>query len=77
MSLTQQDIVSIEEIFDKKLDERFPNLNQRLDKIMEVLDSIVGQLRDMQEEMTTLAHRSSDHEDRLGKIEEIHPGGHH
>jgi hypothetical protein len=37
------------------------------------MDEIMGELKAIREETSVLAYRSSNHEDRVTKLEEIHP----
>ena len=41
------------------------------------MDEVMGELKAIREEQTLLAHRLPDHEDRLEKLEKIHPDYRH
>ena len=78
--LTQKDLNQIESLverkLDEKLDEKFTENNKQFMTRSEMLgsfDEIMGELKTIREEMTMLTHRSSNHDDRLGKLEMIHP----
>jgi len=45
--------------------------------IFDKIDSVLKELVAMREELTIVTHRVSDHEDRLEKLEKIHPHGKH
>jgi len=70
--LTQKDIDQIENLIEKKLEE---NNKQFMTKseMLGSFDEIMGELKTIREEMAMLAHRSSNHEDKLVKLETIHP----
>jgi 3-dehydroquinate dehydratase len=76
MTLTQKDIELLEDSFATK-----EYLNQKLTELksdlLNKLDSILKEILASRDEQTILAHRVSNHEDRLEKLEEIHPQGKH
>lgn len=82
--LTQKDFHQIEAIVEEKLDQKLDEkLKERLrflptkEEFYEKMDEIMGELKAIREEMTILTYRSSDHEDRLEKLENIHPHSSH
>ena len=62
--------------FDKKLEEKF-RFYPTKDELFKRLDHIVGELDTIRTEHRLTAHSQEDQEDRLSKLEEIHPGGRH
>lgn len=76
--LTQKDIDLIEEIIEGKLEEKF---NEKLkglpskDEFYETTDKILGELKAIREEITTVTHRTSEHSDTLenheGRIKKL------
>ena len=57
---------------DRKFDEvgkRFDDMDKKLDKMMEHVVDIAGQFKKFDEERAVIAHRQSDHSDRIEKLE--------
>lgn len=84
MALTQKDFIQIRLIvengletkLDEKLEEKLRNLPTK-DEFFSKMDEVMGELKTIREEVEMVAHRSSNHEDRIVILEEIHPGGKH
>ncbi len=66
--LTQKDINELEKTFVTKLDLNRA-LSQLKSDIFDKLDAFVKEIRDSREERTIIAHKISDHEDRITKLE--------
>ena len=81
MPLNQDDIQKLKTVFATKGDlERFAtkeDLRSLKNDIFNKLDIVIKELVSIRQEIAALSHRSSDHEDRLASLEEIHPGGKH
>jgi hypothetical protein len=58
-------ITEVEEIFEKYQAQT----DKKLDKIITILDSVVGELQTTRQEQTATAHQLQDHEDRLTALE--------
>ena len=74
--LTKKDLDQIEDLIDKKLEERLAENNKQFmtrNEMLEFFDEIMGELKAIREEMTMSTHRVSNHEDRIEKLETIHP----
>lgn len=78
ISSTKQIITKIvEDVFDKKLDNRLDEINQRLEKLeenqsktLEILTDVMGELKASREEQQLLTHKVyHDHESRLETVE--------
>lgn len=72
MSLTQADLEEIRGLVREVIQEETHNLPTK-DEFFTKMDEVMGELKDARDEQTMLAGHSSDHEDRLTKLEEIHP----
>ncbi len=70
MALTEGDIDTIERVVDERLDLKFPNLSARVDKILELLQGLAGNVKNLEDEQATQSQQ-------LSRLQEIHPGGHH
>ncbi len=88
MAITQKDIAQLKFIFSTKddfeeLSEKFGELAKKIDLLptkddfFTKMDEVVGELETMRQEGTVGSHQISDHEDRIEKLEEIHPVGKH
>lgn len=67
MTLTETDLDEIGKIVDEKI-----GTHPKLDKIIETLDGIVGQLNALHEEKDILSQKVTDHEDRITALEGNH-----
>jgi len=76
MTLTQNDFDQIEELTEKVVEEKIKFLPTK-DELYGKLDSIVGELKTIREEIVLISHKSSDHEERINELELIHPAGKH
>ena len=52
-----------------EIDKRFDDMDKKLDKMMEHVVDIAGQFKKFDEERAVIAHRQSDHSDRIEKLE--------
>lgn len=77
MTLTEKDIDQIERIVDERLEQKFPNLSERIDKIWEMLVKFAGDLQTLTNEFKIMNHHFSGQEKRIDNIEKIHPRGQH
>lgn len=72
--LTEQDVDQIEQVVDRRLEEKFQMYSSR---IMNAISDVMGQLKAIRESLDIFAPKVYDHEERLEKLESIHPGGQH
>ncbi|MCX6725923.1 MAG: hypothetical protein NT052_01220 [Candidatus Shapirobacteria bacterium] len=72
MSLNQKDFDQIEELLDEKLEEKIKILPTK-DELFSKMDEVMGELKIIREEQTTLSYTVSNHENRLKNLEDIHP----
>jgi predicted nuclease with TOPRIM domain len=88
MALSKADLKSIRElveiVLDFKLDEKLEEkLDEKLahipnkNEFFEQMDRIMGELKDIREELTVLSGHSSEHSDRIETLEKIHPNYSH
>ena len=70
--LSSADIEYLKEVFATKAD-----LQQFKSDFFDKIDPVLKEIMDNREERTILAHRQSDHTDRIESLEEIHPKGKH
>lgn len=84
MALTKQDFNQLRVLIDERLDEKLDKkLDEKLkflptkDQFYTKMDEVMGELKTIREEQSLLSHRRSNHEDRIVKIEKIHPYGQH
>lgn len=70
--LTRKDLDQVEEIVDKKLDEKIKLLPSK-DEFFEKMDEVVGELKTIREEGEVVSERVSNHEDRITVLEKICP----
>jgi len=78
--LTKKDFIAIEEIVDRKLEEKFEEKLAFLptkDEFYTVMDKVMGELQAIRESNEMLNSRMGDHEDRICKLEDIHPQNSH
>jgi len=68
MALTVKDLEEIEKIVDEKIKERTSNLPTK-DEFFTRMDQLMGELKTIRESATILTGRSSDHEDRISRVE--------
>lgn len=71
--LTQKDFDGIEEIIDKKLEEKIKSLPTR-DEFFSKMDELMGELKAIREEQTVISgykDQLEDHEGRITKLEAI------
>ena len=47
------------------------------DEFYQMMDELMGELKAIREKQTLITHRSANHEDRLEKLEAIHPSYQH
>ena len=76
--LSEKDIDLIEEAIDRKLDEK---LDEKLvpfrSEIMNAISEVMGELKAIKENQEIGVGRRRDIENRVEKLERIHPGGRH
>ena len=70
--LSSADIEYLKEVFATKAD-----LQQFKSDFFDKIDPVLKEIVDSREERTILAHRQSDHTDRIEVLEKIHPQGKH
>jgi len=70
MTLTQKDFDQIEELTRGIVKEEIKNLPTK-EEFFSKMDEVVGELKTVREEQTTLSHQVSNHESRLKSLEEI------
>ena len=70
--LSSADIEYLKEVFATKED-----LQQFKSDFFDKIDPVLKEIMDNREERTILAHRQSDHTDRIEVLEKIHPQGKH
>ncbi len=64
-SILQDDLKSLE----KKFDQKFDGLEQKVDSVITQLTDIAGQFKKFDEEQTILSGHMSDRTDRIEKLE--------
>lgn len=74
--LNQRDIETIEGLLEEKLKESFRNYPTK-DEFFGSMDTLMGELKAIREEVTVVAGQLADYGDRLECLEEIHPQGKH
>lgn len=74
--LTQKDLDEIEGIIDEKLEEQLKLLPTK-DEFFSSMDEVMGELKTMREELAITNHHLKGHEDRIKKLETIHPDNRH
>ena len=90
MTLTKKDFEQIGVIVQAgviketiKLEEEIADLKEQIkllptkEEFFDRMDKVMHELAKMRDEQVVIAHRTSDHGDRLEKLEEIHPSGRH
>ena len=84
MALTKNDLSNLKKIIEFSIEEKVPQVIKRelshlptKDDFYKTMDKIMGELKTIREEQILLSHRTSDHEDRLEKLEKIHPSYQH
>ncbi len=88
MAITQEDITQLKFVFGTKddfeeLSEKFEELAKKIDLLptkddfFTKMDKVVDELETMRQESTVGSHQISDYEDRIEKLEKIHPSGQH
>lgn len=86
--LTKQDFKKIELLFEIKLDEKLEQkleekLNEKLgryptrDEFFKSMDMIMGELETIRNEQILITGSQTDNEERISKLEKIHPSGVH
>lgn len=70
--LTQRDIDQIENIVEEKVEEGVKHLPSR-DEFFEKMDEVMGELKTVREQQEIITGKTSNHEGRLEKLEELHP----
>jgi len=70
MALTQKDFDQVEKLTSEVVKEGIKNLPTK-EEFFSKMDEVVGELKTVREERTTLSHQVSNHEDRLKTIEGI------
>lgn len=60
----------LEDLFDKKFEEKFGTISQKLQTVDEKLDWLIGKYQSHDEEHILINGKLSDHSDRLETIEE-------
>jgi predicted nuclease with TOPRIM domain len=68
MTLTQTDLDEIEKIFDERIEERTKNLPTKKE-FYNKMDEVVGELKAIREELLSINHQLSNHEDRISNVE--------
>lgn len=66
--LTEPDVDQIEQIFERKLEEKFQKYSS---KILNAVSDIAGKLKTIHESLDILAPRVTDHEERIEKLEAV------
>lgn len=74
--LTQRDLNQIEQLIDEKLKEQTSHLPTK-DEFFAKMDEVVGQLQKIEQELTVVTYQTKGHDDRIVKLEKIHPNGQH
>jgi predicted nuclease with TOPRIM domain len=84
MVLTKADVVIIEDIVERKLEEKLEEkFDEKLkflptkDEFYTKMDEVMGELKAIREEQVIGSHQLGNHEDRLERLEKIHPQGQH
>lgn len=77
MTLTQKDVDEIERIVDEKLEDKFPNLSQKIDKLITMVSNFVGRVDGLETEQTVQSKQLSELNDKVIKLEDLHPHGMH
>jgi hypothetical protein len=78
MALTNGDIKQIGQIVDNKLDVRFDDFEEKLDeKLTKLKSDIFNKIDPVLKEVTTAREERPLLENRIEKLEEIHPHGQH
>ena len=84
MPLTPDDLNAIRDLFGLVLDQQLEEkLAERLkafptrDDFFASMDRILGELKAIRDEQTSLSHLVVRHEDRLAVLEALHPDGQH
>lgn len=72
MTLTQKDLDQVEEIVDRKLDDKIKLLPTK-DEFFGKMDEVMGELKTIREEHEVQSGKLSDHEDRIIVLEQIRP----
>ncbi len=83
--LSSADIEYLKEVFATKADMEYlkevfatkEDLQQFKSDFFDKIDPVLKEIMDNREERTILAHRQSDHTDRIEVLEKIHPQGKH
>lgn len=70
--LTKHDLDQIEQLVDKKLDEKIKYLPTKIE-FFQWMDKIMGELQFIREEITVAHGQLDDHENRVTSLEKIHP----
>ena len=70
--LTQKDFDEIERLIDEKLDEKIKFLPTK-DEFFDSMDKLMGELKTIREQQEIITGKTSDHEDRIIKLEDFHP----
>ncbi len=80
--LTKQDFKKIELLFEIKLDQKLEEkLNEKLgryptrEEFFKSMDMIMGELKTIRNEQILITGSQTDNEDRIAKLEKIHPNG--
>lgn len=60
----------LEDLFDKKFEEKFGSMQKRLVTVDEKLDWLIGKYKSHDEEHTLISGSLSDHSDRLEVVED-------
>lgn len=71
-SILQSEISEVRnevKILEKKMDQKFDNLDQKVDTVITQLTDIAGQFKKFDEEQTVLSGQMSDRTDRIEKLE--------
>lgn len=66
--LTVNDLDEIEKIVDEKIEAKTKNLPTK-NEFFNKMDEVIGELKAIREEQPLQSHRLSNHEDRIGVIE--------
>ncbi len=82
----------VEEVVELKLEEKIKFLPTRVefedlqakikllpttDVFLTKMDEVMGELKDIREEQTTLSYRVSTHSDEISALQDIHPNNNH
>jgi len=80
--LTQKDLLQIETVVNRRvnpLEEKVETLEEKInllptkDEFFSKMDEVMGELKTIREQQEIITGKTSDHEDRITKLEDLHP----